>query len=143
MHPGGGVRHTSSMLIRLLRLILIFILVSVVASFVRAVFQGLSGRPGSADGQRHAGGDGHRGHTGAGGSRTSYGHRPGDRRKQALKTLGLEDGASDREIRRAYRELAQKYHPDRVAHLGPELVELTSEKFREVREAYEFLEGTA
>lgn len=130
------------MLIRLLRLILIFILVSVVASFVRAVFRGLSGQTGNAGGRgRRTTGGGYRGHTGGAGSRNPFGGNSRSLRKSALETLGLEEGASDREIRQAYRKLAQKYHPDRVAHLGPELVELTSEKFREVREAYEVLGG--
>ena len=63
------------------------------------------------------------------------------RRKAALATLGLGEGASQAEIRNAYKELAKKYHPDRVAHLGPELTELTSEKFKEISEAHDFLTG--
>ena len=62
-------------------------------------------------------------------------------RRKALATLGLYDGASKTEIKKAYKEMAAKYHPDRVAHLGPELVELTSEKFKEVGAAYELLNG--
>lgn len=64
-----------------------------------------------------------------------------DVRRKALATLGLYDGASKTEIKKAYKEMAAKYHPDRVAHLGPELVELTSEKFKEVGAAYELLNG--
>ncbi|MGD8330255.1 MAG: J domain-containing protein [Acidobacteriota bacterium] len=63
------------------------------------------------------------------------------KRREALAILGLYDGAKPAEIRKAYRELASKYHPDRVAHLGPELVELTSEKFKQITAAYEFLNG--
>ena len=65
-----------------------------------------------------------------------------DRRQRALATLGLEDSASVQEIRRAYKRLAKKYHPDRVAHLGPELVKLTEEKFKEVKQAYDDLSGS-
>ncbi len=65
---------------------------------------------------------------------------PGQR-KRALATLGLNEGASKAEIREAYRQLAKKYHPDRVAHLGPELIELTSEKFKEISEAHDVLTG--
>jgi DnaJ like chaperone protein len=64
-----------------------------------------------------------------------------DRRRKALTVLGLCDGAKPAEIKRAYRDLAAKYHPDRVAHLGPELMELTGEKFKEINAAYEFLLG--
>lgn len=63
-------------------------------------------------------------------------------RRQALAVLGLYDGAKPEEIKKAYKELAAKYHPDRVAHLGPELVELSSEKFKEISAAYEFLNGS-
>jgi DnaJ-domain-containing protein 1 len=67
-------------------------------------------------------------------------HMQGQRRK-ALAVLGLYDGAKPAEIKKAYKGLAAKYHPDRVAHLGPELVELTSEKFKEIAAAYEYLTG--
>ncbi len=63
------------------------------------------------------------------------------RRKKALATLGLSEGASKGQIREAYRQLAKKYHPDRVAHLGPELTELTSEKFKEISAAHDVLTG--
>ncbi len=65
---------------------------------------------------------------------------PGQRQK-ALSTLGLNEGASEAEIHEAFKQLARKYHPDRVAHLGPELIELTSEKFKEISEAHDFLMG--
>ena len=62
-------------------------------------------------------------------------------RQGALATLGLHDGATPAEIEKAYKRLRTKYHPDRVAHLGPELIELTSEKFKEVTAAYDYLAG--
>ncbi len=65
---------------------------------------------------------------------------PGQRHK-ALAILGLHDGATQAEIDEAYKRLRTKCHPDRVAHLGPELIELTSEKFKEVTAAYEYLSG--
>lgn len=76
-------------------------------------------------------------------SRYRTGPPPGVRskRREALAVLGLYDGAKPAEIKKAYRELAAKYHPDRVAHLGPELVELTSEKFKQISAAYNLLIG--
>ena len=62
-------------------------------------------------------------------------------RRKALAVLGLYEGAKPAEIKKAYRELAGKYHPDRVAHLGPELVELTSEKLKQINAANDFLKG--
>ncbi len=55
------------------------------------------------------------------------------------EVLGLKPGASNEEIRAAYRRKAQAYHPDKVSHLGPELQALAKEKFVEIRQAYETL----
>ncbi|MFQ5744419.1 MAG: J domain-containing protein [Acidobacteriota bacterium] len=60
-------------------------------------------------------------------------------RQRALSVLGLKEGATPSQIKQSFKHLAKQYHPDRVAHLGPELVELTAEKFRQVHQAYEFL----
>lgn len=48
------------------------------------------------------------------------------------ETLGVERGASDDEIKKAYRKLSRKYHPD-IA--GPEF----EDKFKEVNNAYAVL----
>ena len=50
---------------------------------------------------------------------------------EALKVLGLAPSASATEIKQAYRELMQQYHPDKVAHLGPE--------FRPIAEVLQWL----
>ncbi|HJO02707.1 MAG TPA: J domain-containing protein [Acidobacteriota bacterium] len=63
------------------------------------------------------------------------------RRVEALEVLALPPSANDEQVRAAYRSLASKYHPDRVEHLGPELVELTGEKFKEIQAAYDQLMG--
>ncbi|MCL2056576.1 MAG: J domain-containing protein [Oscillospiraceae bacterium] len=51
------------------------------------------------------------------------------------KTLGVPPGASDDEVKSAYRELARKYHPDRYAD-NP-LADLAAEKMKEVNDAYD------
>jgi len=53
--------------------------------------------------------------------------------------LGVEQDASPEEIRKAYRELAGKYHPDKVAHLGDEFREMAEERFKRIQEAYQKL----
>ncbi|EPC00082.1 molecular chaperone DnaJ [Litchfieldella anticariensis FP35 = DSM 16096] len=55
-------------------------------------------------------------------------------KRDYYEVLGLERGADQKEIKKAYRRLAQKYHPDR----NPD-DETAAEKFREVSEAYEVL----
>jgi DnaJ like chaperone protein len=56
-----------------------------------------------------------------------------------LKMLGLENKTTDEEIKKAYREAAQKYHPDKVAHLGEEFKQMAEEKMREINKSYEYL----
>ena len=58
-------------------------------------------------------------------------------RKNPYKVLGIKEGASYDEIKRAYRELAKKYHPDRYQN-NP-LSDLAEEKMREINEAYDEL----
>ena len=55
--------------------------------------------------------------------------------KDYYKILGIEKSASDDEIRRAYRKLAKKYHPD----ANPDNKAEAETKFKEVSEAYEVL----
>jgi DnaJ like chaperone protein len=50
--------------------------------------------------------------------------------------LGLTRGSSDEEVHRAYREMANMYHPDKVSHLGKELIDLATHKFTRIGEAY-------
>jgi uncharacterized membrane protein YkvA (DUF1232 family) len=57
--------------------------------------------------------------------------------------LGVSKSATQEEIRRAYRKLAQRYHPDRVSHLGEEFQQLAKEKFQDIQNAYEILSNRA
>ena len=55
------------------------------------------------------------------------------------KVLEIDRGASQDDIKRAYRQLAGKYHPDKVEHLGDEFKVLAEKRFKEVQQAYEEL----
>jgi len=59
--------------------------------------------------------------------------------KSPYEILEVEPGASQDEIHKAYRTLANKYHPDKIAHLGDEFQELAEEKFKEIQSAYDYL----
>lgn len=57
--------------------------------------------------------------------------------KAMYKILGLDENATDDEVKKAYRKLAVKYHPDKVQHLGEEFQTGAKEKFQKIQEAYE------
>ena len=52
------------------------------------------------------------------------------------EVLGLPRTAAPAQIKRAYRQLANKYHPDKVQHLGDEFKKLAEERFKEIEAAY-------
>jgi DnaJ like chaperone protein len=55
----------------------------------------------------------------------------------SYKILEIERSATDEEVKKAYRKMAMKYHPDKVSHLGEEFRKSADEKFKKVNEAYE------
>ena len=57
--------------------------------------------------------------------------------KSSYKILGIEPGATDDEIKKAYRKLAKEFHPDRVSYLGDDFKKTAEEKFKKINDAYE------
>jgi DnaJ like chaperone protein len=55
----------------------------------------------------------------------------------AYKILEIDRSASDDEVKSAYRRMANKYHPDKVAYLGEDIRKAAGEKFRKVKDAYD------
>lgn len=58
----------------------------------------------------------------------------------AYKILEIDKSATNDAIKKAYRKMAKKYHPDKVIHLGKEHQKGAEEKFRQVQAAYEQLQ---
>jgi len=54
----------------------------------------------------------------------------------AYKILEISPDASDDEVKKAYRRMAVKYHPDKVSHLGDDFRKTADEKFKKVNDAY-------
>lgn len=57
----------------------------------------------------------------------------------AYKILEVDSNASVDEIKKAYRRMAKKYHPDKLRGQDPAMIKGAEEKFREVQKAYETL----
>mgnify|MGYP001182259778 FL=1 len=55
----------------------------------------------------------------------------------AYRILEVERSATEEELKKAYRRMALKYHPDKVSHLGEEFRKTAEEKFKAVNEAWE------
>ncbi len=57
----------------------------------------------------------------------------------AYKALEIEPNATDEQVKKAYRRMAMKYHPDKVANAGEEIRQQATDKFRGINEAYEYI----
>lgn len=60
-----------------------------------------------------------------------------DATDNAYKILGVDPNATDEEVKKAYREMAKKNHPDLVSNLGEEVRQAAEKKFQEINQAYE------
>ncbi len=55
----------------------------------------------------------------------------------AYKILEIDPTSTVDEVKKAYRRMAMKYHPDKVSHLGEDFKKVAQEKFRKVKDAYD------
>lgn len=60
-----------------------------------------------------------------------------DLKENAYKILEIDDTATDAEVKKAFRRMAKKYHPDKVHELGEEHKQGAKEKFLSIQKAYE------
>ena len=63
----------------------------------------------------------------------------GHRQRDPYDVLGIARDASQEEIKRAYKQLVNQYHPDKVHHLADEFRELAEKRFKEIQAAYDAL----
>lgn len=61
--------------------------------------------------------------------------------KNPYSVLGIVDTATNEEVKKAYRRLAMKFHPDKVEGLGDEVKKNAEQQFREINEAYETIKN--
>jgi len=59
----------------------------------------------------------------------------------AYEILEIAATATDEEVKKAYRRMAMKFHPDKVAQLGDEVQKAAGEKFKKVQQAYETIQA--
>lgn len=63
------------------------------------------------------------------------GEKAGGNLDEAYKILGVSPDSTDEEVKKAYRSMALKHHPDRVATLGEDVKRAAEKKFQEINEA--------
>jgi DnaJ like chaperone protein len=51
--------------------------------------------------------------------------------------MEIDPSASDEDVKKAYRKMAIKFHPDKVVHLGTDMQKSANEKFQQLNAAYE------
>ncbi|HEY5717457.1 MAG TPA: co-chaperone DjlA [Motiliproteus sp.] len=77
-----------------------------------------------------------------------YSHAPGEDPAQLLNdaygVLGVDNSASDAEVKKAYRKLMSQHHPDKLIAKGlpPEMMQLAKEKTQEIQAAYDRVRKT-
>jgi uncharacterized membrane protein YkvA (DUF1232 family) len=73
--------------------------------------------------------------------RTNTNDRQSSSQWDPYRILGVERGASPETIKKAFRQMAGKYHPDKVEHLGEEFRVFAEKRFKEIQRAYEELKS--
>ena len=58
----------------------------------------------------------------------------------AFRILEISPSATDSEVKKAYRSMAKKYHPDKLQSKDPAMIKGAQEKFQEVQRAYEAIQ---
>lgn len=115
------------------------------ADFDEQLRQSTQRRSSQSSSERRTQGGTHRGHSSQGDgsrqTRTEGKRKPGEKDDAFyFAVLGLTPSANMDEIKRAYKNLMRKYHPDAVASLTPREQAAASEKAKSINEAYHIIE---
>ncbi len=57
--------------------------------------------------------------------------------ESAYQALEISANATDEEVKKAYKKMAVKYHPDKVSNMGEEVQKSATEKFKKINEAFD------
>ncbi|HRS18749.1 MAG TPA: DnaJ domain-containing protein, partial [Bacteroidales bacterium] len=57
--------------------------------------------------------------------------------ESAYQALEINANATDEEVKKAYKKMAVKYHPDKVSNMGEEVQKSATEKFKKINEAFD------
>ncbi len=59
--------------------------------------------------------------------------------RNAYLVLGVSSKSSEEELRKAYRKMVKKYHPDKLQGVSDDIVKMANKKFQAVKDAYELI----
>lgn len=70
------------------------------------------------------------------GSRNTFEGNPFEDKSKYYRILGVQQGASKEELKKAFREQAKRHHPDKFSNESEDIKRYHEEKFKEINEAY-------
>lgn len=57
----------------------------------------------------------------------------------AYDILGISKSVKDEEVKKAYRKMIKKYHPDKLKDVSDDIIKMAKQKFQSVKDAYEYI----
>ena len=57
----------------------------------------------------------------------------------AYKILEIDKSASNDEVKKAYRKMIKKYHPDKLKDVSDDIINMAKQKFQSVKDAYDHI----
>ena len=57
--------------------------------------------------------------------------------ENSYSILGVTKNATNEEVKKAYRKIIKKYHPDKLIDVGADVMKMAKDKFQSVQDAYQ------